>query len=262
MTPSAQDLRIISRWLTRLRDVCAVNPDDPFTAEKLNDYAELLGRDLPTAAFCTDSLHAAASGSEWFPAYDRIRREVSVWWQANKPACVKHLDSPQGWSLTEQSFERHWIKRTSEIAALPNRIQAHAEYENLASFMRARCPERVWKHLSGEEPLTFQPPTEAENYTAAEAFQTALKAASGVETTHSQPSASPAERGQEGRNEPSPSPPMLPIKTALLREYAAMIDQPGQTGELAKQRVKILRNELRIPSQTSTEEWLQQAVHA
>lgn len=102
LNPSPADKRLIAAWLTRLSGITNQRPENPIDAQTLSDYAEMLALDFPTGAFTSLSLRAVATGSEWFPAYDKIRREVDAWWNANRPACAPALTGPRDNALTAE----------------------------------------------------------------------------------------------------------------------------------------------------------------
>src|SRR4051794_10761656 len=94
-SPDAQTLRHIARWLTRLAVVTRQPADNPVTASTLDDYANILARDLPSSAFTTAPLHFVVAGEEWFPPVARIEKRVSEWWKKHRPPLAA-LTAPAG----------------------------------------------------------------------------------------------------------------------------------------------------------------------
>ena len=72
-----QTARIAARWLTRLYALCRHETEEPLTAQKLGDLAELLASEFPAAAFTTAALGNVAAGSDWFPALNTIRERLA-----------------------------------------------------------------------------------------------------------------------------------------------------------------------------------------
>jgi hypothetical protein len=145
MNPTNADKAVIANWLTRLMAVTRQSTENPIDDEALADYAEMLAADYPVAVFNTASLRAVASGNEWFPAYERIRRALADHIKSLAP--TTQSDDP-----ALETWQRYWNRRRAEIKALEDQSKLEFEKARLISFMRQRCPEHVWRKLSGERP--------------------------------------------------------------------------------------------------------------
>lgn len=162
-----QTRRIIVGWLANLARVTRHRQgrlsDEDLAAMKDERavYAELLARDFPSGAFTLDSLHAAAQGHAFFPAYDEIRARVLEWWQAHKPASVMRLSGPDAAHLSDA--DALWLafyrRRRAELLDQPGSLDLpdpHREPEayaacglgRLDSLLRRYAPE-AWLIIAG-----------------------------------------------------------------------------------------------------------------
>ena len=154
----------IAKWLQSLRDL-TVTGADGVTPERIATMAHMLAMDgLPGEAFTSGSLHAAAQGQRFFPAYDDVRRAVTIWWEANRQPSQPQIAGPNTSGL--DAVDRGWVafyrKRRAELAAADGALQAdRAALANLASLVRGQSP-RAWAEVSGERPLVSRAPTESE----------------------------------------------------------------------------------------------------
>ena len=153
----------IARWLEGLANLTVAGAD-PVSAERIAVMAGFLAMDLPAEAFTQRSLHAAAQGQRFFPAYDDVRRAVTAWWDSNRPPAGAPLPGPAGAGMS--ALDRHWVafwhRRREEIWAQEelSQSQAEAALGVVSSLVRAQSA-RAWEAVSGKPSPVAATPTEA-----------------------------------------------------------------------------------------------------
>jgi hypothetical protein len=156
----------ILAWLNGLVNL-TISGADSVSTEKLAAYADMLVKDgFVSAAFTSDSLHDAAQGARFFPAYDDIRRKLAAWWSANRPAIARSLPGPGMPEMdpSDRSWIDFWHRRRAELFAQQDGFKwgtRERDLENLGSLIRSHSP-KAWAYVSGEKPNIPRAPTEAE----------------------------------------------------------------------------------------------------
>lgn len=154
----------IRRWLEGLANL-TVSGTEPVTPERIALMAGFLAMDsFPLEAFCQRSLHHAAQGQRFFPAYDDVRKAVTTWWEANRKASQAQITgpSPSGMDEMDRSWEAFYRKRRAELAASSTSFEAdQVAIGRLKSLVKAQSP-KAWAAVSGERPSEARAPTEAE----------------------------------------------------------------------------------------------------
>ncbi len=163
MSASDTEFRI-AKWLQSLRDV-TVAGTEAVTPERIATMAALLAKDgFPSAAFTSDSLHAAAQGQRFFPAYDDVRKALHAWWDAHRPASAPQIAGPvvEGLDAMDRSWIAFWHKRRGEIFGQDIGQQAaEMALATVSSLVRDRS-SRAWSAINGDgQPVATGYPTEA-----------------------------------------------------------------------------------------------------
>lgn len=163
MSASDTEFRI-AKWLQSLRDV-TVAGTEAVTPERIATMAALLAKDgFLSAAFTSDSLHAAAQGQRFFPAYDDVRKALHAWWDAHRPASAPQLTGPvvEGLDAMDRSWVAFWHTRRAEIFAQDvSQHVAETALEVVSSLVRDRS-SRAWAAINGDgQPVATGYPTEA-----------------------------------------------------------------------------------------------------
>jgi hypothetical protein len=177
MSTDTASVGIILRWLSRLTDLTQHHAGQQITNDGLRDIAEMLVRDLPSAAFTSDSLHIVAQASEWFPRYPAIRRLVAEHWQASKPRQAPGPRAARGLSVMDELWVKFWHTRQAELAGTPDPgwdspdplIRRRSARGNLESLIRQQSPA-AWAVISGRS----EPPPGERTEGEAEAVRAAV----------------------------------------------------------------------------------------
>ena len=147
-----ETLRIITGWLNDLSRLVRHGEEKP-TKEQMALYATMLAKDLPSGAFTSDSLHAAAVGMTWWPEYDALRVKAIAWWRDHKPFAAPLIPYEGQKKLSAE--ERRWLdfyhRRKGQID-----VKDHREIERLESLIRQEAPG-AWKLIRGKELPDWQP---------------------------------------------------------------------------------------------------------
>jgi hypothetical protein len=151
MTPS--ELKIIAGWISSLADVTRHPAEQRPTREALGTYATLLSADFPSSAFTSDSLRACATGNDWFPSYDAIRRGVGDWWREHRPAPLVALTDERLQHLDE--MDRLWV------GYYWRRCQEGCDRKHVLSLVRQQSPA-AYREITGDTEAPRTGPTEAE----------------------------------------------------------------------------------------------------
>ena len=161
-TPAA--LRHIAGWLASLSRLTR-HTGEPPAKDVLDDYARLLGRDFPPAAFSTDAMHAVLAGMEFWPSYDQLRARTADWWRDHKPASARAAPGLERLSPIEQAWVAFYRRRVSELPDDPRErdpdeaTRVQTPRGNLASLVRSQSP-RAWAAICGQDaPPRHVPPT-------------------------------------------------------------------------------------------------------
>jgi len=145
------DPRII-RWLEGLANL-TVAGSEPVNADRIALMAGMLAKDgFPSAAFTSDSLHAAVQGQRFFPAYDDVRKALHAWWDAHRPVIAPQLAGPvvQGLDAMDRSWIAFWHKRRAEIFAQDvSQAAAEASLATVSSLVREKSA-KAWSAISGD----------------------------------------------------------------------------------------------------------------
>lgn len=147
MAFSSSAAQHVEAWVYRLAQLT-----QPVPAERIATVAAMLERDgFPSAAYCGDSLHAAAEGERFFPPYAEIRRKLGLWWRANNPtprlaAPVARPDPPG--HRPECAAERDAIVARFRPAFAEAVAPARAMNDRWGTAVRSARPDRV---LSADE---------------------------------------------------------------------------------------------------------------
>jgi len=164
-TPAA--LRHIAGWLASLSRLTR-HTGEPPAKDVLDDYARLLGRDFPPAAFSTDAMHAVLAGMEFWPSYDQLRARTADWWRDHKPASAPAAPGLERLSPIEQAWVAFYRRRVSELPDDPRErdpdeaTRVQTPRGNLASLVRSHAP-RAWAAICGQDrPPPRQAPTAEE----------------------------------------------------------------------------------------------------
>ena len=154
----------IARWLEALANV-TIGGTEPVNAERIAVMTSFLAMDgLPLEAYCQRSLHAAAQGQRFFPAYDDVRKAVTAWWEANRTPTERQLPSPitSDMNAMDRAWVAFWHKRRAEIfAGTGSQQAAHVAMDNLTSLVRDQSL-KAWSHVTGERESQARTPTESE----------------------------------------------------------------------------------------------------
>jgi len=163
MSGTSRTETAIARWLEALANL-TVPGSDPVSAERIAVMAGFLAMDLPAEAFSQRSLHAAAQGHRFFPAYDDVRMAVTTWWEANRPPAGPQLGGPviPGMTATDRSWVAFYHKRRAEIWAQDSLSQSQAEaaLAVVSSLVRAQSA-RAWEAITGRTAAVAAGSTEA-----------------------------------------------------------------------------------------------------
>ena len=118
MNADQTTLRIITGWVTNLAELTRHGEAKP-TKDKLAIYATMLGKDFPSGAFTSDSLHHVASGSDWFPSFEGCRSKLAEWWKVNRPASVGQIAGPHDGETESVKWARRCREMESEWNDIP-----------------------------------------------------------------------------------------------------------------------------------------------
>ena len=169
-----ESLRIVTRWVEHLCDLCNHPTDQRPNKSRIASYATHLAGEFPSGAFTQASAEHVAAGNAWFPAYADAKRLVHEWWAEHKPACAPRIAGPGSERLTE--LDRMWValwhRRRPEAEAKQRSLEAEGRLAgvdpvqwplaHLASYIRKHSPA-AWLAISGEAPKPRRlEPTQAE----------------------------------------------------------------------------------------------------
>jgi hypothetical protein len=184
-----ESLRIIAGWLTNLAELTRHGEEGKPTKNKIAVTATMLGKDFPSGAFTTDSLHFVVQGCEWHPAYDVIRQRLGEWWRDHRPASVPLLVGPKDADLspTDRSWLAYWYARRPDIEAKQRRLtergqlpgdQTQRPLSHFASLVRSNSP-KAWWVISGMPPAEApqNEPHQAQKSAIADALRSLKEAA-------------------------------------------------------------------------------------
>lgn len=153
VSPTSTQLKHVSAWVWRLSGLTRFPSDQARDrAQVLADTAEGLVRtDLPSTAFCTESLFDIADKNEWFPAFKPLKSQVEEWWSVKNHRKLP-LEIPEALKSIYASLTPH--EKSSVDSFLRNRAVGW-KHENEQEITRKEAARRCRFQLRLMDQISF-----------------------------------------------------------------------------------------------------------